>query len=176
MVALVAGVLLAGCGSAEPAPMSPRPESSTTRSGPPAELVAWVDGVCQVERASLWNPPPPVDANAVTEADRPAVVAYLTAGRDHFTQLAAKLDALPAAPVDGGDEVVANMRSKVNALATQLGEYAQNASVFPPRGVAAAYRLGLVDIAAWSYGDPSLADLEKKNPLVAEARERTQTC
>lgn len=176
MVAVMVGVLVGGCGSAEPVPALPPTEASTKRPGPSAELVAWVDGICQVEGESLWNPPPPVDTNAVTEADRAAVVTYLSAGRDHFAQLVAKLDALPVAPVEGGDDVVANMRSKANALATQLGEYAQNASLFPPNGIAAAYRLGLVDISTWTYGDPSLADLGKENPLVAEAQEQAQSC
>jgi hypothetical protein len=166
IVALLVGALLGGCGSAEPAPTSPRP-------GPSAELVAWVDGVCQVLRESTWNPPPPVATTGVTEADRPAIVAYLDAAHDHFTQMVAKIDALPAAPVDGGDEVVANMRSKLDGLAIRLDRYEGYASL-PQLGhlMGSAYRDGVDTVSSWGFGSPTLADLAKKDPLVAEAQQQ----
>lgn len=168
VVALLAGALLGGCGSAEPAPTSPRP-------GPSAELVAWVDGVCQVLRESTWKPPPPVATTGVTEADRPAIVAYLDAAHDHFTQMVAKIDALPAAPVDGGDEVVANMRAKLDDLAFHLDHYKGIAShhLLGAR-LGSAYRDGVDAVSSWGFGSPTLADLAKEDPLVAEAQ--AQVC
>lgn len=173
MVAVVVGALVAGCASPAPAPSSPTTSGTPT---PSAELVGWVDGVCRARQDSSWNPPPPVHTTALTEADRAAVVAYLSGGRDHFTQVLASLDALGESPVEGGDEVVATMRTTLNELAGTLGEYARNAGLFPAPDFGAPYRLGLGEIATWSFGSPSLDDLAVEDPVVAAAEEQAASC
>lgn len=56
-------------------------------------------------------------AGSATPADRPAIVAYLAEGRDHFTQLKARADGIRKSPIAAGDEVTANLRAKLGDLA-----------------------------------------------------------
>jgi hypothetical protein len=148
--------------------------ATTTAAEPAAALVTWADGMCLARRDSLWNPPPPVPATAVAPGDRPAVLTYLTQGRDHFTAVTARFAALTGAPVDGGAEVAEHMRATIGGLAERFTGYVDSATTSP--AFAASYRLGLTDVASWSFGRPSMEDLADEEPMVAAAMARAANC
>ena len=172
---VVVGAALTACSQTEAPPSTSTTRPATTTTAEPApELVTWVDGLCQARRDSLWNPPPPVSATAVTANDRAAIITYLTQGRDLFTTLTGRFDVLADAPVDGGAEVAGHMRDTMSELAERFTGYVDAANTSP--AFAASYRLGLADVASWSFGSPSIEGLADDEPLVAAAMERAQSC
>ena len=179
---VVAGTaVVAACG--EPATENVAPPSSTTSittgnssaAAPIEAVVAWVDVLCAVEKLTLWNPPPPVKATGLKEADRVAVVGYLTDGYTAFSQAKTSLDGLGPAPVSHGDELVTATRTAVGKMADKFGEYVQEARTFPAPDFGAPYRLAQDDVASYTVGE-TLGELARQNPTVAAAQKQARRC
>ncbi|MGK3203192.1 hypothetical protein [Amycolatopsis sp. MEPSY49] len=180
-MAVAGAAVVAACG--EPATENGAPPSSTasTTTGsssaavPTEAVVAWVDVMCAVEKLSLWNPPPPVKATGLKEADRALVVGYLTEGYAAFSQAKTSLDGLGPAPVPQGNELVTATRAAVGKMADKFGEYVQEARTYPAPDFGAPYRLAQDDVASYTAGE-TLAELAQQNPTVAAARKQARRC
>jgi hypothetical protein len=165
--AALTATLLAACA----APETAAPQS--TSSALDQATITWVDGVCQAQQLLVWNPPPAVP-NPVTEADRPAVVAYLTDVRNRFTQATTLIDGLD--PTPAGEKVVRHLRTVAGEQADAFAEHVQHAQMFPAPEFGAPYRLAQMDLASWTVGSPSLTDLATSNPTVAAAQQQAPNC
>jgi hypothetical protein len=174
--AALTATLLAACAAPETAPDTTAPETAaphSTSSAPDQATITWVDGVCQAQQLLVWNQPPPVP-NPVTEADRPAVVAYLTDVRNRFTQATTLIDGLD--PTPAGEQVVRHLRTVLGEQADAFAEHVQHAQMFPAPEFGAPYRLAQMDLASWTVGSPSLTDLATSNPTVAAAQRQAPNC
>ena len=170
-----------GCSSAEPLATSEvRPTaspggSSSAPPAPSAAQTAWADAVCGIDRALLgisrsqdraapgWR-----DAPA---AHRAEIVALLTDVDATLGSLQRQVATLTPAPFTGGDAVVEAYRATVDRLRTRISEYAANAAAFPPEGVAAAFRLALMELVSFTVDAPDLED-----PVYARARRLAPNC
>lgn len=142
---------------------------------PNAAQTAWLSTVCGIDRALVdisgsqskagvgW-----VDAPGTHRGE---IVAFLVDVDDRLKAVQQQVTTLTPAPFTGGDAVVKAYRDTVDPLRAAISEYASHAATFPPDGVAAAFRLALVELVSFSVRAPQPDD-----PVYPEARRLAPGC
>jgi hypothetical protein len=179
-LAVVATTILmttVGCSAAEPPTTSE--SGSATSSGAPASAndaqKAWAATVCGIDQALLdvsraqdRTDPGWAKAPAVHRAE---IVALLNDVDTTLKSLQQQVGTLTPSPFTGGEEVVEAYRTTIDPLQERIATSASEAAVLPPEGVAAAFRLAMVELVSFTVGAPGLED-----PLYAQARRLAPAC
>jgi hypothetical protein len=115
-VVAAAGLTLMGCG-ADPAP----PAAPATPVVPAEQTVQWTDEVCGalVPVAENLADPPEFDLTAPA-ATREAYLSYLTQAQAAADRALESVAAAGPAPVDGGEQVAADVREDITELRDDL--------------------------------------------------------
>ncbi|KOX23464.1 hypothetical protein ADK67_20510 [Saccharothrix sp. NRRL B-16348] len=167
-----------GCSSDEPLATSEVRPTTTSSSAPPAPSdaqTAWAATVCGIDQALIevsrahnrispgWRDAP--------GAHRAEIVALLTDVDSTLKSLQQQVATLTPAPFTGGDAIAQAYRRTIDPLQARMAEYAANAATFPPEGIAAAFRLALVELVSFTVDEPELED-----PAYAHARRLAPPC
>ncbi len=145
-------------------------------------MLAWIDQVCAADKpiltvsAVVHTAPRFTPEQQPTEADRPAVVAYLTKLRDMYTRTKTAYDGIGPSPVPRGDELVAGHRKGLAELVPKLQDHLDNAQRFPPQGIDSPTLLAGVEIMSWTPEGPGLGELRDANPVLEEAYQQAPNC
>jgi hypothetical protein len=117
----VAGLALAGC-AGEPGPSTaPEEPMPVAPAAPTAETVEWTDSVCSalIPVAEGLANPPAFDISA-PDATRDAYLAYLAQAQSAADGALENVAAAGAPPVEGGEEVVAEVKEDITELRDDL--------------------------------------------------------
>ncbi len=126
VIAATAGVALAGCATEAVPVTAPSPGPATSAAAPatvaPSEqAVQWTDSVCAalVPVVDALDNPPAFDVTAPA-ATRDAYTGYLGRAQAAADGAVQGVTAAGAAPVEGGDQVAADVRANVTELRDDL--------------------------------------------------------
>ncbi|RDI27557.1 hypothetical protein DFR72_10641 [Lentzea flaviverrucosa] len=170
---------VAGC-SSPPPPASP-PVSSSPATDKSAVL-AWIDQICAADKpiltvsAVVATGPKFSPERQPTEADRPAVIAYVTKLRDMYAQAKTAYDGVGPSPVPRGDELVAGHRKGLGEIVPKLQQYLDNVQRFPAQGIDAPAVLAGVEVMSWLPEGPGLGDLRDAEPALDAAYKQAANC
>ncbi|GHH50301.1 hypothetical protein [Lentzea cavernae] len=145
-------------------------------------MLAWIDQICAADdpilgvSAVIATGPKFAQGQQPTEADRPAVIAYLTRLRDMYTQAKAAYDGIGPSPVPRGDELVAGHRKGLAELVPKLQDHLDNAQRFPAQGIDSPALLAGADIVSWLPEGPGLGNLRDAEPVLEEAYKQAPNC
>ncbi|ANZ38745.1 hypothetical protein BBK82_24455 [Lentzea guizhouensis] len=177
LICVLVVAAVAGCSS--PPPVSSPPSSAAPDK---AAVLAWVDQVCAAGKPTLTVSavvamgPKFAQGQQPVEADRPAVIAYVTKLLDMHAQAKAAYDAVGPSPVPRGDELVAGRRKGLGELVPKLQEYLDNVRRFPPQGIDAPALLAGVEVVSWKPEGPGLGELRDAHPVLDEAYKQAPNC
>ncbi|KOV81811.1 hypothetical protein ADL03_26900 [Nocardia sp. NRRL S-836] len=104
-------------------------------------------------------------------AHRDRIVAFLTDVDTKLRSVQQQVGKLTPAPFTGGDAVVAAYRGVVDPLQAKITEYAAEAAVFPPKGIAAVLQLAHLELVSFSVRAPDPDD-----PGYKRARQLAPNC
>ncbi|WP_158841953.1 hypothetical protein [Saccharothrix deserti] len=105
-------------------------------------------------------------------AHRGEIVAFLADVDNTLKSLQQQVGTLTPAPFTGGDAIVKAYRDTIDPLQAKMAEHASHAAAFPPEGVAAAFRLALMELVTFSVDAPELED----DPVYVQARRLAPNC
>ena len=186
VLCVVLVLAVAGCGVSrrgpEPVASSSLPPVTSSASASPEEFavyLAWVDGVCQVyARRTTGMPAVPLTWDGPAgEAERPAIVQYVTGVRDMFVQSRAALANLPTAPTLRTQELA-------DAEIAGIDEALEDGYATIVEEVAAAPEADLRDwvdwvsysVHSWEPKDPTLRGLLAEDSVLARAYNEAPSC
>ncbi len=174
---LICLLVIAAAGCSSP------PQVTPPAAPDKAAVVAWVDQVCAADKPMrtvsaviALKAPKFAQGQQPTEADRPAVIAYLTELRDMYTKAKTAYDGVGPSPIPRGDELVAGHRKGLTELVPKLQEYLDNAQRFPAQSIDAPMVLAGADAATWKPEGPGLGELRDAEPVLAEAYQQAPNC
>ena len=145
-------------------------------------MLAWIDQICAADKpiltvsAVVATGPKFAQGQQPTEADRPAVVAYVTKLRDMYAQAKAAYDGVGPSPIPRGDELVAGHRKGLGEIVPKLQEHLDDVQRFPPQGIDAPALLAGVEVVSWLPEGPGLGDLRGAEPVLDEAYKQAPNC
>jgi hypothetical protein len=194
LMALAAATALAltGCTTdpragvpAEPAPPPGAPPAGVPDTGGTAtpEAVAWTGSICEalIPVTRTLRTPPAVDVTA-PDAAQQAYRDYLGEAQAQVEQAQQELAMLDAPPVEGGEELVQDVREQVNDLGADVTDAIANVDAADPANpvaigqavVAGGNLLGAVGNNVQAIGaltdDPELGDAVEQAPACDELR------
>lgn len=117
------GLALVGCGSPGENTTAPATPAVPAAGAPTAEAVRWTDAVCGalVPVVENLSDAPEFDITAPA-ATRDAFAAYLAQAQTTTDQALTEVTEAGAAPVPGGEEIAANVRSDITELRDDLAD------------------------------------------------------
>jgi hypothetical protein len=177
-LAAAAGLAVAGCAEAD-VPTAPGPGPQPAPTAPDEATVAWTDSVCSalVPVVDALRTPPPVDFTDAA-ATREAYLSYIDSALQRAEQAVHEVDAAGPPPVEGGDELVQDVRNQVTDLRADLAEARQQVEAADPNDLAA---IGQAVAAAGnvlgSLGNSAhAAGVLSADPRLRPAFEQAESC